>query len=320
MASWGASAAVAAADKENVAPAAGAATRSTRRKGLGNVQQTPQQPEDGSCGGGSLPKKPVAAVVRTYAVCMCVWGNQTRADVIVDPHAPLPIEQADQQLLPRLLLFTEKAEEVFMLSAGLPEAKERGELAKAVMEDRGNPAVWWRLLQHVGRVFGEPDRCDAKLAYVSDGWMCVYILCTRDVESYTSTYIHSPPIRKLYQKATRIIPEALYKEQGQSPALVNIWLGFAAAERCVARCFVLLHIYCVSYYYIMLCIVYILCIGPAFIKKENRRSSTHVTHSHPAFISAQARERVGREGGLRAHGALRGRDQDRGLLPALRCL
>lgn len=71
--------------------------------------------------------------------------------------------------LPRLLLFTEKAEEVFMLGQGLPQAQERGQLARAVMEDRGNPAVWWRLLQHVGRVFWEPDRCDAKHAYVL--WM-----------------------------------------------------------------------------------------------------------------------------------------------------
>lgn len=51
-----------------------------------------------------------------------------------------------------------------MLGDGLPRATERKELAKAVMEDRGNPAAWWRLLQHVGRVFGEPDSCDAKHA------------------------------------------------------------------------------------------------------------------------------------------------------------
>lgn len=53
-----------------------------------------------------------------------------------------------------------------MLGSGLPQAKERGELARAVMEDRGSPGAWWRLLQHVGRVFGEPDRCDAKHACV----------------------------------------------------------------------------------------------------------------------------------------------------------
>jgi hypothetical protein len=53
-----------------------------------------------------------------------------------------------------------------MLGDKLPQTKERGELAQVVMEDRGNPAVWWRLLQHVGRVFGEPDRCDAKYACV----------------------------------------------------------------------------------------------------------------------------------------------------------
>lgn len=50
----------------------------------------------------------------------------------------------------------------------------------------------------------------------------------------TPYYIHdSPQIRKLYQKATRIIPESLYKAEAQSPALISIWLGFAAAERYV---------------------------------------------------------------------------------------
>lgn len=34
-------------------------------------------------------------------------------------------------------------------------------------------------------------------------------------------------VRKLYQKATRIIPDALHKDDQE---LINIWLGFAQAE------------------------------------------------------------------------------------------
>lgn len=51
-----------------------------------------------------------------------------------------------------------------MLGQGLPQAEEREQLARAVIGDRGSPGAWWRLLQHVGRVFGEADRCDAKHA------------------------------------------------------------------------------------------------------------------------------------------------------------
>lgn len=71
---------------------------------------------------------------------------------------------------------------------------------------------------------------------------CWFALCTAPFDLHLShrppprhTIHYSPQIRKLYQKATRIIPESLYKAEAQSPALVSIWLGFAAAERYV-RC------------------------------------------------------------------------------------
>lgn len=173
---------IAAADKENVAPAIPMGKGGVaRRKGLSTI----------TLGAGHL-----ANVLREGG------GN---ADA--DASRKNPVTSCEEHALPRLLLFAERADEVFMLGEGLPESEARRELAQAVMEDRGNPSVWWHLLQHVHRVFGESESCaPAEAAH----------------------------IRKFYQKATRIIPDGPSRDK-EDPALVNIWLGFAAAENCVSE-------------------------------------------------------------------------------------
>ena len=161
-------------DKENVAPAIPTTVTAARRKGLATLSSS---------------------------------STSSTNVVVIDDEADVAVKkptgsEAAAAALPRLLLFTEKAEEVFMLGEGLPEREARRKLAQAVMEDRGNPSPWWQLLQHVHRVFGESDSCVA---------------------------LDAAHIRKLYQKATRIIPDGPNRDK-EDPALVNIWLGFAAAE------------------------------------------------------------------------------------------
>lgn len=56
---------------------------------------------------------------------------------------------------PRVLLFTEKAEEVFLLEpTDAAELGTRRKLADAVLADPYTPRVWWDLLKHVQAVFG----------------------------------------------------------------------------------------------------------------------------------------------------------------------
>lgn len=123
---------IAAADKENVVPAIPMGKGGVaRRKDLSTI----------TLGTGHL-----ANVLREGG------GN---ADA--DASRKKTVTSCEEHALPRLLLFAERADEVFMLGEGLPESEARRELAQAVMEDRGNPSVWWHLLQHVHRVFGESE-------------------------------------------------------------------------------------------------------------------------------------------------------------------
>lgn len=55
---------------------------------------------------------------------------------------------------PRVLLPTEKPEDVFILEPSSREVATRKRLADAVLANPHDPSTWWELLKHVQAVFG----------------------------------------------------------------------------------------------------------------------------------------------------------------------